>query len=320
MARRGYARWHDRLDRIRHRHARGGCEPQRRHASARVPAAARVGHRPVPQGRVGASDRIPQAPARAVADPVRAGERAHPRGHDARRGVQRIDRGVRGVLRPHARAVLRHRGAALDQPGEDRPHRVLRRPLPLRRPRRATCTPRPSASPPSAAGTTSTSSPTPSARPTGAATTTSRRACSASCRASGIRSPSWIVVGAGTGGTSATFGRYVRYRRHETRIAVVDPEGSAFYGGWRIRRSVVHDRHPEPDRGHRTPARRAVVRGRCDRRDDPRAGCRVDRRDPAAQAAHAALGGRIHRHEPGRRVPADRADAARRASAAASSP
>ncbi|MBO0811535.1 MAG: PLP-dependent cysteine synthase family protein [Microlunatus sp.] len=45
--------------------------------------------------------------------------------------------------------------------------------------------------------------------------------------------PAWIVVGAGTGGTSATFGRYVRYRRHNTRIAVVDPENSAFYAGWR---------------------------------------------------------------------------------------
>ncbi len=44
--------------------------------------------------------------------------------------------------------------------------------------------------------------------------------------------PTWIVVGAGTGGTSATFGRYVRYRRHDTRVAVVDPEGSAFHGGW----------------------------------------------------------------------------------------
>lgn len=44
--------------------------------------------------------------------------------------------------------------------------------------------------------------------------------------------PSWIVVGAGTGGTSATFGRYAKYRRHPTRVAVVDPEGSAFYGGW----------------------------------------------------------------------------------------
>lgn len=44
--------------------------------------------------------------------------------------------------------------------------------------------------------------------------------------------PTWIVVGAGTGGTSATFGRYVRYRRHFTRVAVVDPENSAFHGGW----------------------------------------------------------------------------------------
>lgn len=45
--------------------------------------------------------------------------------------------------------------------------------------------------------------------------------------------PAWIVVGAGTGGTSATFGRYVRYRRHATSIAVADPEGSAFYEAWR---------------------------------------------------------------------------------------
>lgn len=44
--------------------------------------------------------------------------------------------------------------------------------------------------------------------------------------------PSWIVIGAGTGGTSATIGRFVRYRRHATRIAVADPENSAFYGGW----------------------------------------------------------------------------------------
>jgi cysteine synthase A len=41
--------------------------------------------------------------------------------------------------------------------------------------------------------------------------------------------PEWIVVGAGTGGTSATIGRYIRYRRHATRLCVVDPENSAFY-------------------------------------------------------------------------------------------
>jgi cysteine synthase A len=41
--------------------------------------------------------------------------------------------------------------------------------------------------------------------------------------------PEWIVVGAGTGGTSATIGRYLRYRRHATQLCVVDPENSAFY-------------------------------------------------------------------------------------------
>ncbi|MGW0036305.1 PLP-dependent cysteine synthase family protein [Gordonia sp. NPDC003376] len=40
--------------------------------------------------------------------------------------------------------------------------------------------------------------------------------------------PTWIVVGAGTGGTSATLGRYLRYRRHPTWLAVVDPENSVF--------------------------------------------------------------------------------------------
>ncbi|GAA4074916.1 PLP-dependent cysteine synthase family protein [Nonomuraea soli] len=44
--------------------------------------------------------------------------------------------------------------------------------------------------------------------------------------------PHWIVVGAGTGGTSATLGRYLRYRCHPTRLCVADPEGSAFYSAW----------------------------------------------------------------------------------------
>ncbi|SEK73925.1 PLP-dependent cysteine synthase family protein [Rhodococcus maanshanensis] len=44
--------------------------------------------------------------------------------------------------------------------------------------------------------------------------------------------PDWVVVGAGTGGTSATIGRYIRYRRHATRLLVVDPENSAFIGGY----------------------------------------------------------------------------------------
>jgi len=51
--------------------------------------------------------------------------------------------------------------------------------------------------------------------------------------------PTWIVVGAGTGGTSATIGRYCRYRRTSTRLAVVDPEGSAFLEAWRTRSCEV---------------------------------------------------------------------------------
>ncbi|MFE3100796.1 L-cysteine desulfhydrase Cds1 [Nocardia tengchongensis] len=46
--------------------------------------------------------------------------------------------------------------------------------------------------------------------------------------------PDWVVVGAGTGGTGATIGRYLRYKRHATRLAVVDPENSAFYGGYEL--------------------------------------------------------------------------------------
>lgn len=44
--------------------------------------------------------------------------------------------------------------------------------------------------------------------------------------------PTWLVVGAGTGGTSATIGRFLRYRRLDTRLCVVDPENSAFFPGW----------------------------------------------------------------------------------------
>src|SRR3546814_13813590 len=52
--------------------------------------------------------------------------------------------------------------------------------------------------------------------------------------------PTWIVVGAGTGGTSATIGRYVRYHRascQRTRRAVVDHEGSVFAESWRSGRT-----------------------------------------------------------------------------------
>ena len=44
--------------------------------------------------------------------------------------------------------------------------------------------------------------------------------------------PEWVVMSAGTGGTSATIGRYIRYRgdlSSKTRLCVADPENSVFY-------------------------------------------------------------------------------------------
>ncbi len=41
--------------------------------------------------------------------------------------------------------------------------------------------------------------------------------------------PRAIVCAAGTGGTPATFSRYVRYRRHTTEVVVADPEDSVFF-------------------------------------------------------------------------------------------
>jgi cysteine synthase A len=41
--------------------------------------------------------------------------------------------------------------------------------------------------------------------------------------------PRYIVCAAGTGGTSATLVRYVRYRKHEIEVVVADPENSVFF-------------------------------------------------------------------------------------------
>lgn len=44
--------------------------------------------------------------------------------------------------------------------------------------------------------------------------------------------PEWFVCGAGTGGTSATIGRFLRYRRMQTRLCVAEPSGCAYARGW----------------------------------------------------------------------------------------
>ncbi|WP_333586421.1 PLP-dependent cysteine synthase family protein [Phenylobacterium sp.] len=41
--------------------------------------------------------------------------------------------------------------------------------------------------------------------------------------------PAWIVAGAGTGGTTATLGRFIRYHRAPTRLCLADPQASVFH-------------------------------------------------------------------------------------------
>ncbi|MFT5780668.1 MAG: cysteine synthase A [Pseudomonas sp.] len=45
--------------------------------------------------------------------------------------------------------------------------------------------------------------------------------------------PTWLISSAGTGGTLATLGRYVRYSQHATRVLCADAERSVFYDSYR---------------------------------------------------------------------------------------
>ncbi len=44
--------------------------------------------------------------------------------------------------------------------------------------------------------------------------------------------PTWLISSPGTGGTTATLGRYVRYRQHTTRVLCADAERSVFFDSY----------------------------------------------------------------------------------------
>ncbi|MGB7481774.1 MAG: PLP-dependent cysteine synthase family protein [Burkholderiaceae bacterium] len=44
--------------------------------------------------------------------------------------------------------------------------------------------------------------------------------------------PAWIVCGCGTGGTTATIGRYIRYLGFDTLVCATDPENSVFFDAY----------------------------------------------------------------------------------------
>jgi len=58
--------------------------------------------------------------------------------------------------------------------------------------------------------------------------------------------PAAIVMSAGTGGTTATLGRYIRYKGFKTMLLAVDPENSVFYDVWQ-----TGDRNIEIKQGSR---------------------------------------------------------------------
>lgn len=51
--------------------------------------------------------------------------------------------------------------------------------------------------------------------------------------------PKWIVMSPGTGGTSATLGRYIRFQQYDTQLLVVDPEHSVFYDYYKSQNTAL---------------------------------------------------------------------------------
>lgn len=51
--------------------------------------------------------------------------------------------------------------------------------------------------------------------------------------------PSWIITGAGTGGTSAIIGRYLRFTQRSTRLCVVDPDNSIYFDFYKTRQKGI---------------------------------------------------------------------------------
>ncbi|MBN9461290.1 MAG: PLP-dependent cysteine synthase family protein [Burkholderiales bacterium] len=44
--------------------------------------------------------------------------------------------------------------------------------------------------------------------------------------------PKWVVCSCGTGGTTATIGRFIRYRCFDTRVCATDPDNSVFFDAY----------------------------------------------------------------------------------------
>jgi cysteine synthase A len=109
--------------------------------------------------------------------------------------------------------------------------------------------------------------------------------------------PSWIVIGAGTGGTSATLGRYIRYRQLATRLCLADPEASVFHRHLADQSVTRLRRAAGPDRRHWASAVRALVHPDTDRSRLCGAGCGKHRRRTCVVTPHRPVVRRLDRHQ-----------------------
>jgi cysteine synthase A len=148
-------------------------------------------------------------------------------GHDGDRVLVGIDRGVGGVFRPDAGLAVHRRSA-----GDDRQAQARRDPLPRRRDphgRRSAhrlCSHRLAAE----TGGHYLDQFTYAERATDwRGNNNIAESIFAQMAEEEHPCPCWIVCGAGTGGTSATIGRFIRYCRHDTKLCVADPVHSVFH-------------------------------------------------------------------------------------------
>ena len=123
--------------------------------------------------------------------------------------------------------------------------------------------------------------------------------------------PDWVVVGAGTGGTSATIGRYLRLKKLPTQLCVVDPENSAFYPAWTSGDLSVRATGSRIEGIGRPRVEPSFVPD-AGRPDDRGARCGLGGRDAVDHGQARPVGGRLDRHQHVGRAAAGRRDAGRR--------
>ncbi len=124
--------------------------------------------------------------------------------------------------------------------------------------------------------------------------------------------PRWIVVGAGTGGTSATIGRYLRYHCHADATGRRRPGEFRLLPRLAVRCLGLQHRHAVPDRGHRPAPDGTQLYPLGDRHHDPGPGRRLRGRDAASAVAGRPVRGSLHWDQPMGRLATDRRDDCRR--------